>query len=105
MPFCSIDTDNNMAAHPDKEAAIKEAGATGAAFAAEAELSEATASWPASRLIDTSNSWVLSEKCSGTCGPLNAWGCGLTGGEEHPVSGYFRGFRPRNTKGPIRSAH
>jgi len=23
---------------------------------------------------------VLSEKCSGTYGPLNAWGCGLTGG-------------------------
>jgi hypothetical protein len=51
----SIDTENSLAVHPDKDAAVKEAGAAGAAFATEAQLSEATASWPASRLIDTWN--------------------------------------------------
>jgi hypothetical protein len=55
MPTYSIDTDNNLAVHPDKDAAVKEAGDTGAAFATEAELSEATALWPASRLVDTWN--------------------------------------------------
>jgi hypothetical protein len=58
MPTYSIDGDNNIAVHPDKEAAIKEAGATGAAFTTEANLSEATASWPASRLADTWNSFA-----------------------------------------------
>ena len=58
MPTYSIDTDNNLAVHPDKDAALKEADATGAAFATEAELSEATALWPASRLIDTWNSFA-----------------------------------------------
>jgi hypothetical protein len=43
MPTYSIDTENSLAVHPDKDAAIKEAGGTGAAFATEAELSEATA--------------------------------------------------------------
>jgi hypothetical protein len=46
MPTYSIDTENSLAVHPDKDAAIKEAGANGAAFATEAELSEATALWP-----------------------------------------------------------
>ena len=41
MPTYSIDTENNLAVHPDKDTAIKEAGATGAAFASEAQLSEA----------------------------------------------------------------
>jgi hypothetical protein len=54
----SIDTENSVAVHPDKDAAIKEAGATGAAFATEAQLSEAAAQWPASRLIDTWNSFA-----------------------------------------------
>jgi hypothetical protein len=58
MPTYSINTENNLAAHPDKDAAIKEASATSAAFATEAQLSEATASWPASRLVDTWNSFV-----------------------------------------------
>ena len=52
MPFYSIDADSNLAVHPDKDAAIKEAGAAGAAFATEAELSEAAALWPASRMVD-----------------------------------------------------
>jgi hypothetical protein len=58
MPTYSIDTENNLAVHPDKEAAINEAGASGAAFATEPQLSEATASWPASRLIETWNSFA-----------------------------------------------
>src|SRR5450759_1432577 len=58
MPTYSIDTDNNLAVHPNKDAAVKEAGATGAAFATEPQLSEATASWPASRLIDTWNNFA-----------------------------------------------
>ena len=58
MPTYSIDTDNNLAVHPDKDAAIKEAGAAGAAFATEAELSEATALWPASRLVDVWNGFA-----------------------------------------------
>jgi hypothetical protein len=53
MPFYSIDTDNNVAVHPDQDAAIGEAGTAGAVFGTEAQLSEATASWPASRLVDT----------------------------------------------------
>jgi hypothetical protein len=32
MPTYSIDTDNNLAVHPGKEAAINEAGANGAAL-------------------------------------------------------------------------
>jgi hypothetical protein len=58
MPTYSIDTENSLAVHPDKDAAIKEAGAAGAAFATEAELSEATALWPASRLVDIWNSFA-----------------------------------------------
>jgi hypothetical protein len=58
MPTYSIDTDNNLAVHPDRDAAIKEAGATGAAFATEAQLSEATALWPASRLVDVWNGFA-----------------------------------------------
>jgi hypothetical protein len=58
MPTYSIDTENNLAVHPNKEAAIKEAGATGAAFDTEAQLSQATALWPASRLIETWNSFA-----------------------------------------------
>jgi hypothetical protein len=55
MPTYSIDTDNSLAVHPDKDAAIKEAGAAGAAFATEAQLGQATALWPASRLVDVRN--------------------------------------------------
>jgi hypothetical protein len=55
MPTYSIDTENSLAVHPDEDAALKEAGAAGAAFATEAELSEATALWPASRLVDVWN--------------------------------------------------
>ena len=51
----ALDTENNLAVHPDKDAATKEAGAAGAAFATEAELSEAAALWPASRLVDVWN--------------------------------------------------
>ena len=40
MPFYSIDTENSLAVHPDKDAAIKEAGATGAAFGTETQLSD-----------------------------------------------------------------
>jgi hypothetical protein len=58
MPTYSIDADNNLAVHPDKDAAIQEAGAAGAAFATEAELSEATALWPASRLVDVWNGFA-----------------------------------------------
>jgi len=58
MPTYSIDTENSLAVHPDKDAAIKEAGATGAAFATEAELSEATASWPTSRMVQVWNSFA-----------------------------------------------
>ena len=58
MPTYSIDSDNNLAVHPDKDAAIKEAGANGAAFATEAELSETTALWPASRLVDVWNGFA-----------------------------------------------
>ena len=58
MPTYSIDTENNLAVHPNKDAAIKEASATGAAFATEAQLSEATASWSASRLVDTWNGFA-----------------------------------------------
>src|SRR5664279_5264529 len=58
MPTYSIDSDNNLAVHPDKEAATKEASATGAAFATEAQLSEATALWSASRLVDVWNGFA-----------------------------------------------
>ena len=58
MPTYCIDTENNLAVHPDKDAAIKEAGAAGAAFATETELSEATALWPASRLVDVWNGFA-----------------------------------------------
>ena len=56
MPTYSID--NNLAVHPDKDAALKEASASGVAFATEAELSEATALWPASRLVDVWNGFA-----------------------------------------------
>ena len=55
MPTYSIDAENNLAVHPDKDAAIIEASATGATFTTETELSEATASWPASRLVEVWN--------------------------------------------------
>jgi hypothetical protein len=58
MPTYSIDSDNNLTVHPEKDAAIKEAGATGAAFDTEAHLSEVTALWPATRLVDTWNSFA-----------------------------------------------
>jgi hypothetical protein len=58
MPFYSINSDDNLAVHPAKDAAIKEAGATGTAFATEAQLSEATAQWPASRLVEVWNSFA-----------------------------------------------
>jgi hypothetical protein len=58
MPTYSIDVENNLAVHPDKDAALKEAGANGAAFATEAELSEATALWPANRLVDVWNGFA-----------------------------------------------
>ena len=58
MPTYSIDSDNNLAVRPDKDAAIKEAGANGAAFATETELSEATALWSASRLVDVWNGFA-----------------------------------------------
>jgi len=58
MPTYSIDTENSLAVHPDKDAAIREAGAAGAAFTTEAELSEATALWPASRLVDVWNGFA-----------------------------------------------
>ena len=58
MPFYSIDTENSLAVHPDKDAAIKEAGAAGAVFATEEQLSEATALWPASRLVDVWNGFA-----------------------------------------------
>jgi hypothetical protein len=58
MPTYSIDAENNLAVHPDKDAAIKETGANGTAFATEAELSEATALWPAGRLVDVWNSFA-----------------------------------------------
>ena len=58
MPTYSIDSDNNLAVHPDRDAAIQEASANGTAFATEAELSEATALWPASRLVDVWNGFA-----------------------------------------------
>ena len=54
----ALDTENSLAVHPDRDAAIKEAGPTGAAFATEAQLSEATALWPASRLVDVWNGFA-----------------------------------------------
>ncbi len=44
--------------HPDKGAATKEAGPTGAAFDTEADFSEAIAAWPASRLVDVWNGFA-----------------------------------------------
>ena len=58
MHTYSIDGDNNLAVHPDRSAATKEAGPTGAAFETEAEFSEATAAWPASRLVDVWNGFA-----------------------------------------------
>jgi hypothetical protein len=58
MSTYSIDSDNNLEVHPNKDTAIKEAGATGAAFATEAQFSEATASWPASRLVEVWNGFA-----------------------------------------------
>jgi len=58
MHTYSINMENSLAVHPDKDAAIKEAGANGAAFATEAELSEATALWPANRLVDVWNGFA-----------------------------------------------
>jgi transposase len=58
MPTYSIDTDDNLAVHPDKDAAIQEAGAAGAAFATEAQLNETTASSPTSRMVQVWNSFA-----------------------------------------------
>jgi hypothetical protein len=58
MPTYSIDADNNLAVHPDKEAATKEAGAHGTTFATEAQLGEATAPWPTSRMVQVWNSFA-----------------------------------------------
>ena len=58
MTTYSINSDNNLAVHPDKGAATKEAGATGAAFETEADFSEAVAAWPASRLVDVWNGFA-----------------------------------------------
>ena len=58
MTTYSLDTENNLAVHPDKDAAIQEAGTTGAVFAAEAKLSEATASWPTSRMVQIWNGFA-----------------------------------------------
>jgi len=58
MPIYSIDSDNNLAVHPDADAAIKEAGTYGTAFDTEAQLTEATSVWPASRLIDIWNGFA-----------------------------------------------
>ncbi len=43
MPTYSIDGDNSLAVHPDKGAATKEAGPTGAAFGTEEDFGEAVA--------------------------------------------------------------
>jgi hypothetical protein len=56
--FYSIDSDNCVAVHPDKAAAVKEAGASGTAFGTEAKLSEETALWPASKLVEVWNSFA-----------------------------------------------
>ena len=58
MPTYSIDGDSNLAVHPDKGAATREAGSTGAAFETEADFSEAVAAWPASRLVDVWNGFA-----------------------------------------------
>ena len=58
MPIYSIDSDNNLAVHPDADAAIKEAGTYGTAFDTEAQLTEATSVWPASRLVDVWNGFA-----------------------------------------------
>jgi hypothetical protein len=58
MPTYSIDRENGLAVHPDKDAAVREAGAGGTAFATEEQLSEATALWPASRLVDVWNGFA-----------------------------------------------
>jgi hypothetical protein len=54
----SIETEDNLAVHPDKDADIREAGATGAAFATEEQLSEATTLWSDSSLVGTWNSFA-----------------------------------------------
>jgi hypothetical protein len=58
MPVYSIDSDNNLAVHRDKDAAIQEADATGATFTTESKLSEATASWPTSRMVQIWNGFA-----------------------------------------------
>ncbi len=58
MPTYSIDSDNNLAVHPDADAALKEAGTFGTAFNTEAQLTEAASVWPASRLIDIWNGFA-----------------------------------------------
>jgi hypothetical protein len=44
--------------HPDKDAALKEAGTDSTTFTTEAQLREATALWPASRLVDVWNGFA-----------------------------------------------
>ena len=46
MPTYSINTDNNLAVHPDADAALKEAGTYGTAFDTEAQPSALTRSDP-----------------------------------------------------------
>ena len=63
MPTYSIDSDNNLAVHPNavhpnKDTAVKEAGATGAAFDTEAQLNETTAAWPTSLLVQVWNGFA-----------------------------------------------
>jgi len=58
MPIYSIDSDNNLAVHPDADAATKEADATGAAFETETDFTQAVADWPASRLVDVWNGFA-----------------------------------------------
>jgi hypothetical protein len=57
-PTYSIDAESNLSVHPDRDDAIQEAGTTGAAFASEAQINEATALWPASRLVEVWNSFA-----------------------------------------------
>jgi len=58
MHTYSIDTESSLAVHPDKDTALKEAGAESTTFTTEAELSEATALWPASRLVGVWNGFA-----------------------------------------------
>src|SRR5450759_4518014 len=58
MATYRIDTEINLAVHPVMDTDITEADATGSTFATEANLSEATALWPASRLVEVWNNFA-----------------------------------------------